>query len=110
MKLVTGVIPLGAKQKDEEGNDTELRLTIASVNGGLDYIQNDEAVQQYGKIFTINLGRCNVARKSFGAKVKNGWQMQSCYLRLITLNAVDLSYANKSISSISFGRKCQGKK
>lgn len=48
--IATAVIPLGAKLKDEEGNDTDKRLTIASVNDGKDYIQNDDAVSRYGFI------------------------------------------------------------
>lgn len=48
--IATVVIPLGAKLKDEEGKDTEERLTIASVNGGADFLQNDDAVSRYGVI------------------------------------------------------------
>ena len=48
--IATAVIPLGAKIKDEEGNDTDKRLTIKSVNDGKDYIQNDDAVARYGFI------------------------------------------------------------
>lgn len=42
------VIPLGAEIEDEEGNKT--RLTIASVNNGLDYLVNEEALKKYGWI------------------------------------------------------------
>lgn len=48
--IATAVIPLGAKLKDEEGKDTDIRLTIASVNDGLDYIVDAEAQAQYGTI------------------------------------------------------------
>ena len=48
--IATAIIPLGAKLKDDEGNDTDKRLTIASVNDGKDYIQNDDAVSRYGFI------------------------------------------------------------
>ena len=48
--IATAVIPLGAKLKDEEGKDTDVRLTIASVNDGLDYIVDTEAQAQYGTI------------------------------------------------------------
>ena len=48
--IATVVIPLGGKLKDEEGKDTETRLTIESVNGGADFIQDDGAVSQYGII------------------------------------------------------------
>jgi hypothetical protein len=49
--IATALIPLGAKLKDEEDKDTDLRLTVAGVNGGLDYVFDQTAVDQYGWIF-----------------------------------------------------------
>lgn len=48
----TACIPLGAKVKleDDTGEEIEQRLTVESVNGGVDYIVNDEAFAQYGWI------------------------------------------------------------
>lgn len=45
-------IPLGAKLaiETDTGEASEQRLTIESVNGGLDYIVNDEAFAEYGWI------------------------------------------------------------
>lgn len=48
--IATVVIPLGAKLKDEEGKDTDKRLTIESVNGGVDFVQDSDAIAQYGTI------------------------------------------------------------
>lgn len=45
---VTRLIPLGCKQKDAEGKETEERLTIASVNGGVEYIDDEDAIAAYG--------------------------------------------------------------
>ena len=51
---ITRLYPLGNKLKttDAEGNevDSEERLTIASVNNGLDYIDDEEAIAQFGII------------------------------------------------------------
>lgn len=47
--IATVIIPLGDKTKDEEGNDTG-RLTIASVNGGADFVQDEAAIAQFGII------------------------------------------------------------
>ena len=44
---VTALIPYGAKL----GNDTDERLTIAAVNGGIDYVFNQDAVDAYGWMF-----------------------------------------------------------
>ena len=78
-------------------------MTIASVNGGLDYIQNDEAVQQYGKIFTTQIWDDVTLPENLLAKGQE-WLANAIMLSAsITLNAVDLSYANKSISSFRLG-------
>lgn len=53
--IITRLIPLGAKLKivDDEGNEeeTEERLTIESINNGLNYIEDKIAVEQYGIIY-----------------------------------------------------------
>lgn len=50
----TRLVPLGAKFKttDEEGNgtETEERLTISEVNGGRNYIDDEEGIKQFGII------------------------------------------------------------
>lgn len=48
--IATVIIPLGAKLKDAEGKDTDERQTIESVNGGVDYVQDDDAIAEYGRI------------------------------------------------------------
>lgn len=48
--IATVIIPLGAKLKDEEGKDTDARLTIESVNGGSDFVLDSDAISQYGTI------------------------------------------------------------
>lgn len=54
--IITRLVPLGAKLTaiDENGNEeqTEERLTVASVNDGLDYIESEE----YAKVFGIKYG------------------------------------------------------
>lgn len=47
--IATVLIPLGAKMKDEEGNEIG-RLTIASVNGGSEFLENTDLISQYGRI------------------------------------------------------------
>ena len=48
-EVFTVLIPLGAKLKDEEGNETG-RLTIESVNEGKDYIENELGISLFGRI------------------------------------------------------------
>ena len=47
---VTRLIPLGAKIKDAEGNETEQRVEISSVNGGVNYIDDTDGIKAYGII------------------------------------------------------------
>ena len=50
--VFTVLIPLGAEQKDAEGNTTG-RLTIKSVNGGKDYIEDATAIALFGRIWKV---------------------------------------------------------
>ena len=49
--IATAIIPLGATITDEEG--IESRLDITSVNGGVDFIYDADAVAEYGYIFKV---------------------------------------------------------
>jgi phage minor structural protein len=49
-QVFTCLIPLGESAVDENG-DTLPPVSIASVNDGVEYIQDDEAVEMYGKIW-----------------------------------------------------------
>lgn len=53
--VATALIPLGAKLKDEAGQDTDQRLTVATVNGGSDYIADSDAVDKYGFICRVQI-------------------------------------------------------
>lgn len=95
--IATAIIPLGAKLKDSEGNDTDERLTIASYNGGIDYVFNQEAVDRYGWIFkTVTYDdvtiQSNLKRKGEEELAKAINQEYT-----LELTAVDLSHVNKTI-------------
>lgn len=47
---ITRLVPLGAKLTNEEGNETEDRIDITSVNDGLDYIDDVIAIEKFGII------------------------------------------------------------
>lgn len=104
----TVCIPLGAKQESDSdtGTSEETRLTIKSVNGGLDYIVNEEAFNKYGWICApisettwddVTLAT-NLLRK--GRQYLDGVGVK---LRdTITLTAVDLHNKNADIRAFSF--------
>ena len=49
--IATAIIPIGSKISEEEGD--ERRLDVKSVNAGVDYIYDQDAVDAYGWIFKV---------------------------------------------------------
>lgn len=100
--LITAVVPYGAK--DEA---TGQRLTIESVNGGLDYIQDDDAVELRGRITAAVVWDditepANLLRRAHQYLEKNRYLITS-----LELTALDLSYIDKSIDSYKEGDTIQ---
>lgn len=66
-KIITRLIPLGAKltvtktvveadgEEKQEQSESEERLTIASVNGGVPYIEDSTAFAKYGAIYGVQV-------------------------------------------------------
>lgn len=110
--LVTCVIPLGAKL-DEEDQDPSLeaisdqRITIASINGGVDYVTDDNAVREYGKIYKtvtwddVSLPE-NLMKK--GEEYLKSAQFEKMILEL---KAVDLNLKDDSFQRFEVGNKIQ---
>ena len=101
--IATVVIPLGAKVKDEEGNDTGKRLTIEAVNGGVDFVQDADAVAQFGTIVKTvifdeiaDAEELKAAGNAHLAEVVNQWES-------IELSAADLATVDKSFTSFHLG-------
>ena len=110
--LVTCVIPLGAKL-DEEDQDPELeaisdqRLTIESVNGGVDYVTDDSAVKEYGKIYkTVTWDDVTLPEnlKKKGEEYLKSAQFEKMVLEL---KAIDLNLTDESFQRFEVGDKIQ---
>jgi hypothetical protein len=101
--VATVVIPLGAKLKDAEGKDTDKRLTIETVNGGADFIEDAAAISQYGTIVkTVIFDDVTIAEN---LKAK-GQAYLSSLVKLpesIELTAADLATVSTSFSSFHLG-------
>lgn len=54
-KRCTALIPVGAKVTDEQGNETEDRVDITSVNDGKNYVYDEDAVNDIGWIWTTEV-------------------------------------------------------
>lgn len=110
--LVTCVIPLGAKL-DEEDQDPSLeaisdqRITIASINGGIDYVTDDNAVREYGKIYkTVTWDDVSLPEnlKKKGEEYLKSAQFEKMVLEL---KAVDLNLKDDSFQRFEVGNKIQ---
>lgn len=101
--VATVVIPLGAKLKDAEGKDTDKRLTIETVNGSADFIEDASAISQYGTIVkTVIFDDVTIAEN---LKAK-GQAYLSSLVKLpesIELTAADLATVSTAFSSFHLG-------
>lgn len=100
--IITALIPYGAKFEDEEGEETNERLTIKEVNNGIDYVFNQEAVDLYGWIFgtetwddvTIGTNLLSKANELLSKKIVMDVSIE--------LTAIDLSMMDKDIDDFKF--------
>lgn len=95
--------PLGASSISDEG-EQGAPVTIASVNGGKDYIQDDEAIARYGRIWKTQAW----AHIEDPAKLKEKaleYLKIGAELRTITLRAIDMHFLSGSAQAIRVGDK-----
>ena len=98
LEVISRLIPYGAKLTDSEGNTTEERLDITSVNNGVDYIESKEAVEAFGiRYGTLNFddvtSASNLLAKGNEYLAKNN-MIQVKY----SVNALDLSLIGLDIN------------
>ena len=99
--IATAIIPLGAKKKDKQGNETEFRVTID--NSGKDYVYDQDAVNAFGWIFKTVVFD-DVTDKNI-LKTKGNAELGASIsiLNSIEVNAVDLAAINKDINAFHLG-------
>lgn len=105
--IATALIPLGAKLKNEEGNDTDIRLTIAEVNNGLDIIMDEEAKAQYGLIVKTVIFDDVTDANNLLTKGKAHLAELVNLPGTIELTAADLAAMDQSFSSFHLGTQVQ---
>lgn len=98
--IITALIPLGAKLTDESGNETDERLTIASVNGGLDYVHDVAAVTQYGWIFGTKTWDDVTDANNLLTRANQELAININLGTSIELKAIDLSMVDQLIDDI----------
>ena len=106
---ISALIPLGKKMSEINGetsaqeNDTEERLTIESVNDGLDYIVNEDAVSRLGLVFGVQTWDDVTIPSNL---LKKGYEelTDRIYSNLtISLNIFDRSFIEENIASFKLG-------
>lgn len=96
--LATGLVPYGAK--DEE---TGKRLTIESVNDGLDYIMAEDARAVRGTIMATATWDDVTDPANLLRKAQEYLTSCKTFITSLELSALDLSYLDKSLDSFSVG-------
>ena len=96
--LVTRIIPYGAK--DEETGE---RITIRSVNGDQDFIQDDEAVALRGVIARPVYWDDVTEPSNLLAKAEQYLASSKMVITTLRLSAVDLSVLNVNIDTLKVG-------
>ena len=96
--LATVIIPYGAKDET-----TGQRLTIASANGGLDFIQDDEAVALRGIIAKAVYWDDIVMPELLMYRAQQYLESSKNVIASLELTAIDLSLLDKNIDSFMVG-------
>lgn len=97
-ELATVIVPYGAKNEE-----TGEYVNITSVNNGLDYIQDDEAVARYGAIVKPVYWENVTLPKNLLKKARQYLETCKVAVSTLELSAVDLSAIDKSIDSFQVG-------
>ena len=101
--IATVIIPLGAKMKDSEGQDTDIRLTINSVNNGVDSVEDSEAIAQFGRIVKTVIFEDVTDARNLKAKGEAYLSDSVKAWETIELTAADLATVDKDITSFHLG-------
>lgn len=96
--LATVIVPLG--QRDEE---TDERLTIKSVNGGKDYIEDTDAIAKYGRIVKVVEYDDVTLPENLLRKGKDVLNRQKLLIASITITAIDLHLIDVDIERCKVG-------
>ncbi|WP_305085279.1 phage tail protein [uncultured Dubosiella sp.] len=105
--VATVLIPLGARLEDEEKSPDwpealEQRITIASVNGGVDYLIDDAAAAESGKIAKVVEWDDVHVPAILKSKAQEYLDVAKYETKTITATAIDLSTAGFDVDDFRF--------
>jgi len=93
--IITCLIPLGAKDDNDE------RLTIRSVNSGLDYIENSAGIDLYGRIFGTMIWDDVTVAANLLSKAQAVLPGLAAGVKTIKLTAADLSQIDPEVDDFN---------
>ena len=97
--IISRLIPLGNKL----GDDTEERLTVASVNNGVNYIDDEEAIAKFGIIVGSETWDDVTLATNLLSKGKDFQKENNRIKKAHKLSALDLSLIDLDIDSFEVG-------
>lgn len=95
--IATAIIPLGTRLEESDIAALEKRLTIESVNKGVDYLTNDEAVAKYGFIVKTVTWDDVTTPEMLLSKGRRWLTDEQFENMVIEIKAVDLHYTDEQI-------------
>ena len=98
------LIPLGARKDESSIEGLEERVTISDVNGGVDYVMDDDAVAEYGKIYkTVTWD--DVTEPANLLKKAQKYLTTTQYEKMVLeVKAVDLSLTSSDVEEMKIGQ------
>lgn len=105
-EVATAIIPLGAELENATTGE-KYRLDIKEVNGGIDYVYDQDAVNLYGWIFKVEEWDDVTLASNLKSKAEDYLADLIKQSISIELSAIDLSLMDKSINAFHLGDKIQ---
>lgn len=104
-QIITCLIPQGAdvEYKDESGETQSRAVDITSVNGGVDYIENAEAVELYGRIWGYQKWDDVTEPGILLAKAREYLKEASTLPESMEVSAVDLAAIDSTVQQFQLG-------
>lgn len=103
--IATAIIPLGAKLAESSIAGLEERLTIKSVNDGLDYVFNQDAVNSYGWIYKTVTWDDVTTPEALKAKAEKYLAETQFENVVIEAKALDLHFEDDSVEKFKLSDK-----
>lgn len=101
--MATRIIPLGAQLDNPTYEALGERLTVKSVNGGLDYIESEDAVATFGIITKVVIWDNVTTASTLLSKARNYLASAQYSELVIEARAIDLHMTDVEIEAFSLG-------